>query len=124
MHVGDGRETNRDARRRGRDGKRANLPGKQLSDDKRAILAKLFQIAKLTNREIVWVLDVDAGTVHRDALLDDMGLLLGKHCGLVVSIHTISRQLKKADGKHMRNGGCARVSAILPYAGSHIESAS
>ncbi|KAK3299083.1 uncharacterized protein B0H64DRAFT_387099 [Chaetomium fimeti] len=41
------------------------MTGKQLSDDHRAILSKLLQIPKLTNREISWVLDIDDRTVRR-----------------------------------------------------------
>ena len=41
------------------------MTGKQLSDDHRAILSKLLQIPKLTNREISWVLGVDDRTVRR-----------------------------------------------------------
>lgn len=41
------------------------MTGKQLSDDHRAILAKLLQIKKLNNHEIAWVLDVDERTVRR-----------------------------------------------------------
>ncbi|GAB1311229.1 hypothetical protein MFIFM68171_01439 [Madurella fahalii] len=41
------------------------MTGKQLSDDHRAILAKLLQITKLNNHEIAWVLNVDERTIRR-----------------------------------------------------------
>ncbi|KAL2019243.1 hypothetical protein VTK56DRAFT_9970 [Thermocarpiscus australiensis] len=41
------------------------MTSKQLSDDHRAILAKLLQITKLNNREIAWVLNVDERTIRR-----------------------------------------------------------
>ncbi|AEO65748.1 uncharacterized protein THITE_161754 [Thermothielavioides terrestris NRRL 8126] len=41
------------------------MTGKQLSDDRRAILSRLLQITKLSNREIAWVLGVHERTVQR-----------------------------------------------------------
>ncbi|KAK3906201.1 hypothetical protein C8A05DRAFT_29912 [Staphylotrichum tortipilum] len=41
------------------------MTGKQLSDDHRAILAKLFQIPKLTDQDIAFILDIDQRTAHR-----------------------------------------------------------
>jgi PHS family inorganic phosphate transporter-like MFS transporter len=41
------------------------MTGKQLSDDHRAILAKLLQIPKLNNHEIAYVLNIDERTVRR-----------------------------------------------------------
>lgn len=41
------------------------MTGKQLSDDHRAILAKLLQIQKLNNHDIAWVLNIDDRTVRR-----------------------------------------------------------
>ncbi|KAL2157453.1 hypothetical protein VTH06DRAFT_6145 [Thermothelomyces fergusii] len=41
------------------------MTGKQLNDYQRAILTKLLQIPKLSNRDIAWVLDVTERTVRR-----------------------------------------------------------
>lgn len=41
------------------------MTGKQLTDDQRAILAKLLQLPKLSNHEIAWVLGVDVRTIRR-----------------------------------------------------------
>lgn len=41
------------------------MTGKQLSDFQRQILGRLFQIQKLTNRDIAGVLDVDERTIRR-----------------------------------------------------------
>lgn len=41
------------------------MTGKLLSDDHRAILAKLLQIPKLNNHEIAWVLNITDRTVRR-----------------------------------------------------------
>jgi len=41
------------------------MTGKQLSESQRQILGRLFQIQKLTNRDIAGVLDVDERTIRR-----------------------------------------------------------
>lgn len=41
------------------------MTGKQLSEDRRAILSRLLQIPKLNNHEIAFVLGVDERTVRR-----------------------------------------------------------
>jgi MFS transporter, PHS family, inorganic phosphate transporter len=47
---------------------------------------------------------------HPDALLDDMQLFLRTQCGLEVSLPTISRQVRKANGgAFLRSGRCERI---------------
>lgn len=41
------------------------MAGKQLSEDRRSILGRLFQIPKLDNREIAFILNINERTVRR-----------------------------------------------------------
>ncbi|EAQ90824.1 hypothetical protein CHGG_02759 [Chaetomium globosum CBS 148.51] len=70
------------------------MTGKQLSDDHRAILSKLLQIPKLTNREISWVLGVDDRTVRRRRIEFEATGEIKKH-------KDVSKNAEKLKPQHM-----------------------
>jgi PHS family inorganic phosphate transporter-like MFS transporter len=85
------------------------MTGKQLSDDHRAILAKLLQIPKLNNHEIAYVLNIDERTVRRRRYEFEATGEIRKH-------KDVSKNAEKLKPQHLEVCGAARELDVFVFA--------